>query len=83
MPHNSVGEIAEHFNTVTLGKPAEFWEEKNDAMVKLTKSVLEYTDAPTATIAEMFNAKFFRLLKDPIKLLVSPHIDKVDCEPVC
>jgi len=70
MAPKSVTELAEHFNSVTLGKPAEFWEEKNDAMIKLTQSVLEYTDAPHATIAEIFNVKFFRLLKDPIKQMV-------------
>jgi hypothetical protein len=70
MTLKSMLELAEHFNAVTLGKPAEYWEEKNDAMIKLAKSILEYTDAPSATIAEAFNAKFFRLLKDPIKQMV-------------
>ena len=60
----------ETFHGVILGKTAEYWEEKNEAMIKLTKSVRE-VNLDTLSIEQQFTAKFFSFLKDPVKLMIS------------
>lgn len=61
---------AENFNHIVMGKPAEFWIEKHDACLKLTKLVESFADSPPAIISEKFTHSFFKFLKEPIRLLI-------------
>lgn len=76
MSLNIVSEIenrVQKLHDVVMGKNAEFWEEKNALVVELT-TYLSSTDVrslSTAKINDAFNQNTFRLLRDPVKLLVS------------
>ena len=61
---------AEQFNHIVLGKTAEFWTEKHDACLKLTKTVESFADSSPDVIIEKFTISFFKFLKEPIRILI-------------
>lgn len=54
-----------------LKTDSEFWETRNKAVVGLTNLISQYEGAEFSRIQEVFNPNVFRLLKDPIKAIIS------------
>jgi CLASP N terminal len=54
-----------------LRTDSEFWEIRNKAVLGLTSLTLQYEGADTAKIQEIFNPNVFRMLKDPVKAVIS------------
>jgi hypothetical protein len=50
---------------------AENWDSRNKAVLQITDIVRSYEGQPTSVITEMFSASVFRLLKEPVKTLIS------------
>ena len=50
---------------------AEFWEVRNKAVLGLLALISQYDHAPAATVHESFSPTFFRLLKEPLKDMIS------------
>ena len=54
-----------------LTTDSEFWEARNKAVLSLTSLIMPYEGAESSRIQEVFNTNIFRLLKDPIKDIIS------------
>ena len=62
---------AESCAGIVLSKSAEFWEEKNEAMIKLTKSIKEYTDESNEVLNTQFTPQFFKFLVEPLRAMIA------------
>ena len=62
---------SEHFAAAITGRAPEFWEEKHEAMMKLTKSVREYMGVDADIINEKFTTTFYKNLKEPLRVMIS------------
>jgi CLASP N terminal len=54
-----------------LKTDSEFWEIRNKAVLSLTSLISQYEGAEFSKIQEIFNSNVFRLLKDPVKSVIS------------
>lgn len=54
-----------------LRTDSEYWEIRNKAVLGLTSLTLQYEGADAAKIQEIFNPNVFRMLKDPVKAVIS------------
>ena len=54
-----------------LNTDTESWEIRNKAMLTLTEIVSSYGDEEQHVLDEIFTASVFRLLKEPVKNMVS------------
>jgi hypothetical protein len=61
----------EVFCNQILKTDSEFWEIRNKAVLGLTSLISSYEGADSNKIQEVFNSNVFRLLKDPVKDIVS------------
>lgn len=50
---------------------SEFWEIRNKAVLGLTSLIIQYEGADVSKVVEIFNPNVYRLLKDPIKAVIS------------
>lgn len=57
--------------SLILRTDSEFWEIRNKAILQLTTIISTYKDADPSVIPEVFNANVFRMLKDPVKIMVN------------
>lgn len=56
---------------VTILKPdIENWDHKNRAVIQMTELVKSYQDYSPSVIQDAFSPELYRMLKEPIKLLV-------------
>jgi hypothetical protein len=60
--------------TTILRADSENWDVKNKAVLRLTEFIRSYENQPANILNETFNTNFFRLLKDPVKVLVMKKI---------
>lgn len=68
---NSIDAKVEALSIKILSTDSEFWEARNKAVLCLTTLILPYEGAESSRIQEVFNANVFRMLKDPIKDIIS------------
>jgi hypothetical protein len=61
----------ELLSTTILKTDAESWEIRNKAMLQLTEIVVAHRDDSPETLNELFSANVFKLLKEPVKNMVS------------
>ena len=68
---NLMDSKVEAFCIKILTTDSEFWEARNKAVLGLTSLIIPYEGAESSRIQEVFNTNIFRLLKDPIKDIIS------------
>jgi hypothetical protein len=61
----------ETFCNIITATKSEDWDKRNNAVLNLTKLISECDGEETSKIQDLFNSNVFKLLKDPIKDLVS------------
>lgn len=54
-----------------LKTDAEDWEKRNKAMLQLTDIAISFKDESVQAINDAFTANVFRMMKEPIKNMVS------------
>jgi hypothetical protein len=61
----------ETFCNIITATKSEDWEKRNNAVLNLNKLISEYDGEEMSKIQELFNSNVLKLLKDPIKDLIS------------
>lgn len=68
--HSPIEYAVENICGNLLKKSAEFWEDRNKAMLELTRLITKFEGASPATLHEMFNINVFRALIEPVKQMI-------------
>ena len=55
---------------IILKTDSENWDVKNKALLQMTELIISYDSQPPMVLQEAFSQNFFRLLKEPVKILV-------------
>ncbi len=64
----------EQFAEIILKPDLENWDAKNRAILQLIDVIKQYENENPTVISEVFTPECFRLLKEPVKLLVSSFL---------
>jgi hypothetical protein len=62
---------AEQLCNVILKTDAEFWEKRNQAVLQLTALLTQLESQNTSTSQEIFSTNFYRLIKEPVKIMIA------------
>jgi len=70
MSYNSLESKIESLCEQILKTDSENWDAKNRAVLQITELVLEFDGRTPSDINDAFTPNLFRILKEPIKILV-------------
>jgi len=68
--HSPIEHAVEKACESLLKKSTDFWEDRNKAMVELTRLICKFEGASAATLHEMFNINVYRALIEPVKQMI-------------
>ena len=71
MSSDSIDAKVEALCNKILNTDSEFWEIRNKAVLGLTSLISQYEGADPSRVQDVFNSNVIRLLKDPIKAMIS------------
>lgn len=71
----------EQFHDLILKPDIENWDAKNRAILQLIELFKQYENESQTVISEVFTTECFRLLKEPVKLLVSQKVFSFSLTP--
>jgi hypothetical protein len=68
--HSPIEHAVEKACESLLKKSTDFWEDRNKAMVELTRLISKFEGASAATLHEVFNINVYRALIEPVKQMI-------------
>ena len=71
MSSDSIDAKVEALCNKILNTDSEFWEIRNKAVLGLTSLISQYEGSDPSRVQDVFNSNVIRLLKDPIKAMIS------------
>ena len=71
MSGDSIDAKVEALCNKILNTDSEFWEIRNKAVLGLTSLISQYEGSDPSRVQDVFNSNVIRLLKDPIKAMIS------------
>lgn len=71
---DSIESTVEAHCATIMKTDSESWEIRNRAMIQLTELVCLYKDQSHQELNDLFSANVFRVLKEPVKNMVSIYL---------